>query len=74
MLAKRIVKNQITLPKAVVSRFKGIEYFEVEAKEDAIVLLGPPFRAGNCWSGGRWYLDMIESRQRLAGLAKEANG
>jgi hypothetical protein len=38
MLAKRTVKNQITLPKAVVSQFQGIEYFEVEADEDAIVL------------------------------------
>lgn len=38
MLAKRTVKNQITLPKAIASRFVGVEYFEVSADDDAIVL------------------------------------
>lgn len=38
MLAKRTVKNQITLPKAVASRFQGVEYFEVTTDDDAIVL------------------------------------
>jgi virulence-associated protein VagC len=38
MLAKKTVKNQITLPKAIASRFPGVEYFEVSAQEDAIVL------------------------------------
>lgn len=38
MLAKKTVKNQITLPKAVVGRFVGVDYFEVSTDGDAIVL------------------------------------
>ena len=38
MLAKMTVKNQITLPKAVVTRFKGVEYFEVSSDGDSITL------------------------------------
>ena len=38
MLAKRTVKNQITLPKAVADRFPGVEYFEVRAEDDRIIL------------------------------------
>jgi len=29
MLAKMTVKNQLTLPKAVATRFSGVEYFDV---------------------------------------------
>ena len=29
MLTKLTVKNQLTLPKAVASQFKGVEYFDV---------------------------------------------
>jgi len=32
------VKNQLTLPKAVVSRFGGVEYFEVSTDGSSIVL------------------------------------
>lgn len=38
MLAKKTVKNQITLPKAVVGRFAGVDYFEVSTDGDRIVL------------------------------------
>lgn len=38
MLAKLTTKNQLTLPKAVVQRFSGAEYFEVSALKDRIVL------------------------------------
>jgi hypothetical protein len=38
MLAKMTVKNQLTLPKAVASRFAGIEYFEVSTDGSAITL------------------------------------
>ena len=38
MLAKRTVKNQITLPKAVVTRFRGVEYFDVSTDGECIVL------------------------------------
>jgi hypothetical protein len=38
MVAKLTVKNQLTLPKAVVSRFKGVEYFDVSTDGSAITL------------------------------------
>ena len=38
MLAKVTAKNQITLPKAIVSQFPGVEYFEVRADGQKIVL------------------------------------
>ena len=38
MLAKKTSKNQLTLPKAVVARFQGVEYFEVSSEGDSIVL------------------------------------
>jgi hypothetical protein len=38
MLCKKTVKNQITLPKKIMERFKGITYFEVETKENKIIL------------------------------------
>ena len=38
MLAKLTVKNQLTLPKAVVRRFAGVEYFDVSTDGSAITL------------------------------------
>jgi bifunctional DNA-binding transcriptional regulator/antitoxin component of YhaV-PrlF toxin-antitoxin module len=38
MLAKLTVKNQLTLPKAVASRFAGVKYFEVSTDGSAITL------------------------------------
>ncbi len=38
MLAKKTTKNQLTLPKAIVSRFAGVEYFDVSTDGRAIVL------------------------------------
>jgi hypothetical protein len=38
MLAKKTSKNQITLPKAVVSRFTGVEYFDVSTDGANIIL------------------------------------
>lgn len=38
MLAKLTVKNQLTLPKAVVTRFQDVHYFDVSTEGDAIVL------------------------------------
>jgi hypothetical protein len=40
MLAKKTSKNQITLPKAVVTRFGDVEYFEVST-DGASILLHP---------------------------------
>jgi hypothetical protein len=38
MLAKKTTKNQITLPKKVVTRFSGVEYFDVSTDGACIVL------------------------------------
>lgn len=38
MLAKKTSKNQITLPKAIVSHFPDTEYFEVSEEDGRIVL------------------------------------
>jgi hypothetical protein len=38
MLAKLTSKNQLTLPKAVISTFPGAEYFEVTEENGRIVL------------------------------------
>jgi len=44
VLAKKTSKNQITLPKAVVSEFEGVDYFEVFAEDGRIIL--EPVRTG----------------------------
>lgn len=38
MLAKKTVKNQITLPKDVLTPFSGVDYFEVSTDGSCIVL------------------------------------
>jgi hypothetical protein len=38
MLAKKTSKNQITLPKTVITRFTGVEYFDVSTDGESIVL------------------------------------
>ena len=38
MLAKKTSKNQITLPKTVVSRFAEVDYFDVSTDGESIIL------------------------------------
>lgn len=38
MLAKRTYKNQVTIPKAVMEAFSGVEYFDVRRRGGEIVL------------------------------------
>jgi hypothetical protein len=38
VLCKRTYKNQITLPKKVMEKFEGCEYFEVTASKGKIIL------------------------------------
>ncbi len=38
MLAKKTAKNQITLPKVVVSRFREVDYFDVSTDGESIIL------------------------------------
>lgn len=44
MLAKLTSKNQLTLPKAIISQFPGAEYFEIATESGRIVLT--PARIG----------------------------
>jgi len=39
MIAKKTSKNQLTLPKRVVDRFPGVEYFAVRVEEGRISLI-----------------------------------
>ncbi len=39
MLAKKTSKNQITLPKAVISAFPDAQYFDVRIEQDRISLV-----------------------------------
>jgi hypothetical protein len=39
MLAKKNSKNQITIPKEVVKQFPGVDYFDVAAQDEKIVLV-----------------------------------
>jgi bifunctional DNA-binding transcriptional regulator/antitoxin component of YhaV-PrlF toxin-antitoxin module len=39
MLAKKTSKNQITLPKAIISHFPNTEYFDVREEDGHIVLV-----------------------------------
>ena len=38
MLAKLTAKNQITIPKRVLSKLPKVEYFDVELRDGAVVL------------------------------------
>ena len=38
MLAKKTVKNQLTLPKKIGEKFPATEYFDVRVENDSIVL------------------------------------
>lgn len=61
MLAKKTVKNQITLPKTVVSRFGNVEYFEVTTDGETISLR--PLRMSR--------LDEIRSKLEQLGITEE---
>lgn len=38
MIAKKTYKNQITLPKKIISEFKNIDYFDIRIEDNKIVL------------------------------------
>jgi hypothetical protein len=51
VLAKLTVKNQLTLPKAVITRFSGVEYFDVSTDGSAITLKPlQPSRIEEVWA------------------------
>jgi hypothetical protein len=50
------VKNQLTLPKAVVTRFRGVEYFDVSTDGSAITL--KPLRPSKADEVGQYLADL----------------
>ena len=58
MLAKKTSKNQITLPKAVISRFPAVEYFDVREENGRIVLA--PVKTGGA--------DAVREKLRMLGI------
>jgi antitoxin component of MazEF toxin-antitoxin module len=62
MLAKKTVKNQITLPKAIMERIPSTDYFEVSLRGDEIVL--KPVRIES--AGSR--LAQVRAKIRALGL------
>ena len=38
MLAKKTVKNQITLPKVIVQQLPDVDYFDVSVREGEVIL------------------------------------
>lgn len=70
MLAKLTTKNQLTLPKAVASRFPGVEYFEVDTDGSAITL--KPLRPSKA-DEARLYLENLGiTEQDIADAVKWA--
>ena len=61
MLAKMTSKNQITLPKAVISKLPPSEYYEVEAVNDCIMLT--PVRVQNG--------DAVRRKLELLGITEQ---
>jgi len=61
MIAKMTSKNQITLPKAVISKLPPSQYYEVEAVNDCIVLT--PVRVQNS--------DAVRRKLELLGITEQ---
>jgi preprotein translocase subunit SecD len=72
MLAKKTIKNQITLPKKIVDRFPGVEYFNVRTEDDRIVL--EPLRMDRAGQAreklARLGINEADIAMRLPGLGK----
>lgn len=61
MLAKLTSKNQLTLPKAVISAFPDVQYFDVKEKNRQIVLTPVRFTRA----------DAVRSRLAEMGLSEK---
>jgi len=62
MLAKKTVKNQITLPKAIIDQIPDTDYFEVSLRGEEI-LLKPV-----CLEGSSTRLNRVRRKIRELGL------
>lgn len=65
MLVKKTSKNQITLPKEVLKRFPSVEYFEVRAEGDRIVLI--PIKA----VPSKLTIEKVREKVKRAGLTEK---
>ncbi len=65
MLAKKTVKNQITLPKSIVEKIPDTDYFEVSLRGEEIVL--KPVRIEG--SGSR--LNPVRAKIKALGLTEK---
>jgi hypothetical protein len=65
MLAKKTVKNQITLPKAIVEKLPATDYFEVGIRGEEIVLRPVVIEA----KGTR--LEKIRAKMKAIGLSQK---
>lgn len=65
MLAKRTYKNQITIPKVVMDAFPNVEYFDVERKQQTILLR--PVEVRPAGTG----LEKIRAKVRALGLTDD---
>jgi hypothetical protein len=66
LLCKRTYKNQITLPKKVMEKFEGVEYFQAEVQEGKIVL--DPVQIT---SASESILDRMRQKASALGLAEK---
>ena len=65
MLAKKTVKNQITLPKRIVEKLPKTDYFEVSLRGEEIVLRPVIIEA----KGTK--LEQVRSKMRALGLTEK---
>jgi hypothetical protein len=65
MLAKKTVKNQITLPKAIVEKLPDTDYFEVSLQGEDIVLKPVVIEA----KGTK--LERVRSKMKALGLTEK---
>jgi hypothetical protein len=65
MLAKKTVKNQITLPKAIVEKIPQTDYFEVSLRGEEIVLKPVLIHA----PGAR--LEQVRAKMKALGLTEK---
>ena len=65
MLAKKTVKNQITLPKTIVEKLPKTDYFEVSLRGEEIVLKPVMIEAKNT------RLERVRSKMKALGLTEK---
>jgi hypothetical protein len=65
MLAKKTVKNQITLPKTIVEKLPKTDYFEVSLRGEEIVLKPVVIEAKNT------RLERVRSKMKALGLTEK---